>query len=398
MDNIITEAYYGKLPEFETIEKCLDKIIIRVKKEGFAKANPNKYPEMKTINKLFCKIFGFKNSYIYWEPDNGPNGATVTMGAYLIYTDKSKYIEKTDRGFYDKTGTTVLTVYTSLGIIRLGLTSREILSVILHEIGHNFDMSDYQKIEFFGLKLLHPELKELKEYMLANPEKARQELEDIKLKSFNKNTKKMDKLYGNAKKRQKELDLYKPEKYGKIIERVDKRNMKFTPLYLLDAVFSPIINVGRAAFPSYASGKKGELFADSFATAYGYGTELISGLNKMNSEMVNVNPKSPSKRFFRTLSEFYYEVSSNIDVHGSNMERCQECIEKLKWDLRHNDFPPELKRELVNEINSLTHMYKEFSRLEPNERYVLLKLYRKFVKVTSNGKRSFMKFLPRNKV
>ena len=66
---LIQEAYYGKLPEFEMIEELLTNIIEKVKKDP-KKCNPNKYPEMKKIQKLFTKIFGFKKSIIYWEPYN----------------------------------------------------------------------------------------------------------------------------------------------------------------------------------------------------------------------------------------------------------------------------------------------------------------------------------------
>ena len=61
---LMQEAYYGKLPEFNEMEKLFDSIIARVKKEK-EKSNPNKYPEMKKISKLFCKIFGFKKEAFF---------------------------------------------------------------------------------------------------------------------------------------------------------------------------------------------------------------------------------------------------------------------------------------------------------------------------------------------
>ena len=75
---LMLEAYYGKLPEFNEMEKLFDSIIARVKKEK-EKSNPNKYPEMKKISKLFCKIFGFKKAIIHWKTFNEENAYTISL-------------------------------------------------------------------------------------------------------------------------------------------------------------------------------------------------------------------------------------------------------------------------------------------------------------------------------
>ena len=41
-DNVYMEAYYGKLPEFEEIERCFGEIQKTARKEGY-NSNPNKY-------------------------------------------------------------------------------------------------------------------------------------------------------------------------------------------------------------------------------------------------------------------------------------------------------------------------------------------------------------------
>ena len=147
---LMQEAYYGKLPEFEQMEKLFDVVIAKAKKEG-QKCNPNKYPEMKKIEKLFCKLFGFKKSIIYWEPYNMANAYTYSINTFLIFANKKeKMIEKQKNGFYDTTHSIVLTVYLSVGLILTeNMTPRELIGVILHEIGHNFDLSGYHLINYY---------------------------------------------------------------------------------------------------------------------------------------------------------------------------------------------------------------------------------------------------------
>ena len=65
MENYVQEAYYGKLPEFEELEKQFDKLIRHAKKDGIRKCNPNQYPEQKKTCQIFSTLLGFKHSYIY---------------------------------------------------------------------------------------------------------------------------------------------------------------------------------------------------------------------------------------------------------------------------------------------------------------------------------------------
>ena len=77
-DNVYMEAYYGKLTEFEEIERCFGEIQKKARKEGY-NSNPNKYPETKKIEKLFAKVFGLKKAIFYWVPSNVINAYTITV-------------------------------------------------------------------------------------------------------------------------------------------------------------------------------------------------------------------------------------------------------------------------------------------------------------------------------
>lgn len=389
--DLFSEAYYGKIPEFIVLEKLFDKVIEKVNAEGLRKANPNKYKEMRQIEDIFKSVFGFKKATIYWEPFITPNAYTYSFNVLLIYSDKKKYIEKTDKGFYDNSKSTTLAVFGYMGLFELGLSSRELTAIILHEIGHNFDMSPYHKIDcilnnIFSLGAYGRDLKKKKNKI--------DELRDDVIEDISTDG---DKIYNNQKRR---------DKLSKNYEEAEKNSRKLSTI--LEIFTFPINSFNNfAAFLMMPltnifliSGKKGELFADSFATAYGYGTELISGLDKLdNSGTKYYNPKSRIMRFLTDLQTMQFEVLIALtDVHGTTHERCQECIEKLRWDLSHNDFPPELKQELINEINKMTSQYKQLSTFDEHERLKLTKISRKLISTIFNGKPNLIKFLKRHKV
>lgn len=389
-DGLVEESYYGKLPEFVEMEKLFDTIIAKSKKEGLTKCNPNNYKEHKRICSLFCKLFGFKKALIYWEPYSEGNAFTYSLNAFIVFSDKSKMIKKTEKGFYDSSHSIILTVYITTGLIELGLSSRELIAVILHEIGHNFDYSTYHKFDAFISSIL------TLGSTAVTINKYKDNLNDIKLE-IDKKIKKQDNDIYN---KQKTRDKLSKNWYKNITSRI-KYNAVYNAIMMPINTIVDVIYVGLC--PLYTinnlAGKKGELFADSFATAYGYGSELITSLKTLGDLNKFYDPKSHVMKFFMDLSKLQSEiVISLIDVHGTDMERCQECIEKLKYDLKHNEFQPELKKELAEEINKMTMAYKAFSKFDKNEKYKITKLARKICAVLFRGKPNIIKFFKRNKV
>lgn len=387
---LVQEAYYGQLPEFETMEKLFNTIIEKAKKEG-TKCNPNKYPEMKTVLKLFCKVFGFKKSLIYWEPfDSMDNAYTYSLNAFIVFSDKKKFIEKRSNGFYDSSNSIILTLFISTGLIFSDLTAREIIAIILHEIGHNFDYSNYHKFNAIMACVLSFGMDAFTIHENKN------KTNDIKERVTRDKTKEDDKIYGDQKRRDRMNRAYKKH-VGDYFKNRAIKDFIFMPINtvcnLVNFVFSPFFNVLQLA------GKKSEIFSDSFATAYGYGSELVSSLEKISAPQKYYDPKSPVMRFFMDLSNLQSEITTSLlDVHGTNQERCYECLKKLKHDLKTNDFNPELKEELEKEIESMNAMYKEFFKFKPNERLVITKIARRICSIVFRNAPNIQKLFPTHKV
>ena len=156
-NELYQEAYYGKLPELEECGKLFDSIIQRARKEG-TKCNPMKYPELRKIEKLFCKLFGFKSTVIYFIPyDSTVNAYTICLFSKMILGEAKDFIEKRpDKGFYDNSHKSFLSIYCYTGMLmeHIGLTGDELLACILHEVGHNFDFSAYHMFDYVVQNIL----------------------------------------------------------------------------------------------------------------------------------------------------------------------------------------------------------------------------------------------------
>lgn len=390
---LVQEAYYGKLPEFNQLEELLDSVIKKIKKQK--NSNPNKFPEMRKIQNIFSKVFGFKKSIVYWEALEVENAYTIPMNTLVIFAHKGKdWIQKTDHGFYDTSHTSILTVYLGIGLVTLSnLTARELLACILHEIGHNFDESGYHMLNYHMTNILNLGLCTIKEkYKNMDYVNKQKERYDKQIKKEN------NKYYNNTARRKKESKRY--------LENI-KNNEKVKGIFhfimfpctalgflFYDVLFAPLTQTVTLA------GKKSEIFADSFATAYGYGTDLITALQKLSKVKKYYNPKSGIAKFFQDFGQLQTEIFSAFnDVHGTNQERCMECKRKLMDDLKKNDFPPELKQELLNEIESLNKKYKELRSFSESERMVLCTIWRKINGIIFRGRPAiFHRLFKSNKV
>lgn len=390
----IFESYYGKLPEFEMIENLFEGMISKGRKEK-NKANPNKYSENKEVCKILKKVFGFKDAFLYWIPSNSVNAYTVTVHSLMIFGESKDFIEKrSDKGFYDNSHRSVLTVYLYTGILdeKVDLTPAELLSIVLHEIGHNFDYSPYHTITFFIDSILT--MGEYSVYVANN--KRIEDLNHVKTDEYNKIKEESERIYKdqslrdeNAKKYEKAMERYVNQGWGKGIKKLIQYNL----LHILAFPVAPLFQL------IHLGDHMGEQFADSFATAYGYGTELISGLDKLTAIDI---PEKRTKglQVLEDLNEASFEIFSgmNGDVHGTHQERAKSCIKKLKADLKKEDFPPELKEELQNEINKLEDRYRKLITATPDDKLRITKIWRRVCNFLFNGANNFYKFFKRNQV
>jgi hypothetical protein len=391
--HLYLEAYYGKLPEFTKLEKYADALITRVRKDQY-RSNPNLWEENKKIEKTFAKIFGLKKMILYWIPaDASPDAYTITLYDFMMFGESKDYLKKTDKGYYDTSGKSVFTVFCSTGFLseEIGLTPSEFVACILHEFGHNFDFSKYHMITFMNDAIIYGS-------DMINTVKANDSIEfmnDEKELYVNDLKKETNKEFSHPTKRKNKAKEY----YKELESWLNSFSFIRMARHLVYVLTTPVHII--FSIPTQfklLEGKKAELFADSFSTAYGYGPDLMRGLEKLSTDhvkMKNTAPLNVLRDLERCADEIYFSLK---DEHGTHLERCKNAIITLEKDIKKKDYPPELEESLYNELNNLKQQYYEMTHFSEDEKYKVTKLWRKINSALFRAAPGIAKFFKTNRV
>lgn len=386
-DRILNEAYFGKSIGLIEIEDCLDKFLKEVKKD-YTK-DYNNHPLNIKLQKLFCKQFGFKSCYILWESTNkGQCNLSTYFSADIIFKNNKDFLTDKQDGYYDKSHKHVCIINASTTLpAQLKLTTSEYLAIILHEIGHNFDASVYGAISY-----IYNYITDLLFFVwLTNKRVLKNDEKDKFAKNKIKELETINKKY----------DMKKSNKIHKFSIKLEKVLAPITlitvvPVYILISPLSHLFLVNT---------RKGEEFADSFATAYGYGSELISGLNKIMDNGLSTKSKGYKLNHFDkfltdlALAKRYIIQFAAGPCHGTNDTRLATSISMLKKDIKNHNYPPELQKELYREVNKLENMYKLYNSpiYNKDEKLHITSSVRKTIRIIFGKRSDFIaKLFPNN--
>ena len=371
--NVLTEAYFGKSIVLEQAEEVLGEMlhIMKLNPSG----NYSTHPLNKKLESLFEKQFGLKHMYIIWDrtPINRPSEFSLVSSDILF---NARYAISKDKrnGFYDRNHVHVAYIRLSVTLISsTDFTASEIMALILHNLGTNFDGSVYHRFKvllnyvnsvfatLYGvmmgtmlgdvLLIIQPIVAQIVTIMtvstnpghtlLAKLNHLLERLIDIipPLKEFSL-------LFGKI-----ESMLYKIFEIG-----VDIYNLKKIPFYIC---ITPLTQLATLL-------KKKEIdFADSFAASYGYGPALSSIIMKAEAlNWINNYDYYTHRSGFYKLSTdfalFMREVLSFCLKGGSSSSRIVKMRQEMEDNIRSGDYPPELKADLFDSIKDIDEVYKKY--------------------------------------
>ena len=403
-DEILNEAYFGKTPELEQAEDILGQLIEEIKRDPYNSFIH--HPLNKKFEKILQKQFGFKKVFILWDRSSVVNTSAFTYISSSIIngSDDVLFIKNKKSGYYDKKHKHIAYIRISTNLVKdMDLTPAENLAIILHEFGHNFDKTTYAKINLSIMYL------NILCSIFVSPLNA---VSVVPTTDFGKNflgeLRRMgDKVRGylvNLMPPLKKVEMIF-QKLGNIMvlggEIISAPiGMLMAPLYILLSPWIHLLNV-----PT----NKSEEFADSFATAYGYGPELGRALSKMDKLNVLNFSKLKDERNMNPVQKFCYDmVLMEREIlgfalgasHGSTASRITQCKRALMDDLDKGNYPPELKQELLNSISKLEETYQKCLEVEEKgNKFVLTSFVRNFLMKLFKGNTSFIaKLFPRGAV
>lgn len=368
-----TEAYFGKSSTLIEIEQVMNSLVELIKKKPFHNYSSHEYT--KQLQNLITKQFGFKDTIITWThtPDTAPFVGTLSGLDNLNPSFNTKYGKES--GYYDTKHKHVCVIHCSTALVSAyNVTGPEYTAILLHEIGHNFDKSIYKALTIifgmlksfvtFGINMPMDGSRP-QPSVHVNPIGGASSTAQATLMSLTP----VKRAYGTITKFVDTIIYGNPilRNYFKIMMAFSSKLSRFVtsifaPIGLITTVPASII-LSPITHLMTTTTRKSEEFADSFATAYGYGTELASGLSKLQThgflKNIDKNPKGISKVFL-DLTMAYLELTESfmVPTHGTSATRAQSMIDGLKRDLSSEDIDPEVKRYIEAEIAGLEEALK----------------------------------------
>jgi len=380
----LNEAYFGKTPELVAIEKQLGKFRSKYIGHNYTpKASSD--PDKIKFEEMIEDYFGFDILDLTVENKPVVNAYTMPISMRYDIRKPSKMVEATSKGFKYKNEAkyaAVISIYTGC-IFNAEFTDEEILAILLHEIGHNFQsaindnssvLTTYNKI------LIVPSLLimvltgkmmplDLVEYILSTSNTFMR-LDGRFTRYLNKKTPVFMEVVGvlNA--------------LGDIFDGIGDMAFKIVDILSLgllslacsaisaglsvfDAVRNPlgIIVIGPIKRKRYMD----EQIADNFASMYGYGPALASAIPKLLS--YKSDPFTVSKALSSIpVTGTIYRMNNNIarivagmfDEHPYEYFRLKGQLDMLREELNKSDLKPAMKKRIKEDADRIEKEIDEF--------------------------------------
>lgn len=397
----IQEVYFGETPGIQKIQQQLSKFRANhIGKEFDPYVNLD--PELLKLNRMFEDEFGFEVFSLTVIKQSIYNAFTMPIGYKLDSGNTASKLTAGKEGFkYSKDAGYATTVCIYSGILNNpDFTDREILAIILHEVGHNFSGAVNKSIGV--LHALHKIILVLVLVVLlmqnfAGPFMAAIALITIvNLNMFEKFCAAMTKQFVSKYPKVAQGLEYVDAVFAKIHDAMNEvdfiTQIMLTPTIVGaygKAIMNTIVNTGGKLIMNPAllfkkiHGYSDEQFSDNFAALYGYGPDLLSALGKMNysghgritEEAINKIPIF--SHLFNLIWLPVELIVSIFDEHPNAPARIQNELQLLEAELKKEKIDPKLRDRLKHDINIINRDYEKlYTNLnEVKEPFLFKKLY-----------------------
>lgn len=394
---VLNEIYFGKQPELLEMEKQIGKIRRKFEYKKLFR-NYNSCQETQDFNRMVENFFGFKTFSLLIDPNMiGYNAYTIPV-SYRIDGKLSKNaVIASKKGFKyrpEDKFCTVVCIYSGL-MMDDRFTDAEILAVILHEIGHNFqtaltDNGGMMDIVYKTLYVLQLPLIIIQSFLMG-PQGFRQlalgsnALGNKIYEAYNKACKE-DKFFASAVQTVQNITGAIGLGLNSISHIVAYVQMIFNPIgtmiYSLIENIKGLIrrfNIINILFLSHRY--KHEKIADNFAAMYGYGAELTTALGKMETTSPNaIDDAIHNSPIFGKLYDLVVLPSiifiSLFDEHPEYPARLKNQLNMLEYDLEKTDLDPKLRKQLQSDVKKIKAQYETFLKdINATDPHYFLKVY-----------------------
>lgn len=371
---VLVEKFVGgESKEFKIIEGELAKIIGMIKAQSKLMTNTinvsliNNSDHNRLIEKMFIQYFGLDGMSISWATSPIPNAATFCKTFIFLDND----FKETSSGRRSNKNLFIgAMIHTGL-VTSSGMNEKEILAIMLHEIGHNFYNSIFHTLSSIGLNIYAAVISLVLDKLDFN-KLIQKSLDDVR--NFMSSTfPNLYKIYNSIKQIFYQIGTLFPSA-GKIA---------LTPILVLKVASFQFL----LTYPV-------EKFADSFAVDHGYGAELASALNKLERSNETLGAKTvyevPGLNWMYDLFDVQVEFLWGIlGTYPSSQNRMRTGLDRLKRQLSDPDIAPAVKVEISKQIDAYEKFYYDFYLnidTNNNKKRIFTWLFRKMVEDLFKGK------------
>lgn len=401
MNYVLNEAFYGRNKDLIYLEK---KIIPKIRKVSLEDKPIIKYctKEISEMERIFSKLFGIDKVHLtigfhILQLD----ACTIKMqfndnkGLYNLKATKDDYsMIKTPNGIRYKNTNKEMWIYISPYVFELE-DSKMTLGIILHEIGHNFFMINEQYKYGMTQYIINNILITLSQIAFStNPIELQKAFNDLLL-NFVEGIcylfPPLRKIYfnivllitGRIDFINDKIDLVPAIR---LINKIGQALIEMFGIVSIPLIIPlSVINMGKQAI-AMTIGKylislfksilpkifgvvltgttyKDEIFADSFAASYGYGSGLVGTFGDFNNLLPNVifSNNSSFNQISKTGLVLTLNLLSITDEHPQNLSRCENIIKKYEYELNNNkNLTKQQRKELINELEKSKDLIKTF--------------------------------------
>ena len=372
----INEAYYGKNKKLLDIEKQIGRA--RSKYIGDKRTASNFYndKEIEKVGVMLSNYFGF--DYVDFNLSNSvtanaytmPIGRGILSGFTVNYQNFKNVLKRDKEGLHVKNGTDLaglsLYVRVTTGLWNNpDITNAEVLAIILHEIGHNFQSMNESSLHAYDMVL--------STFLFITA-----------ITSGNLTPIGYD---GNVR-----ANINKSAKYdSSLVSFVNMASLirgcgsvimhNFSDLLKLIAPFSStigsaIVNLLQKVKNNPLSilatpfNKGDEYYSDNFTNELGYGAELATALTKItvDRDATAISKFVQGSNCIRELQDILTLIAesivSPISTHPKTGRRIGVMIKKLNSELNKSDMSPALKKEIKEQIKQLEEISEVMQKMD----------------------------------
>lgn len=375
----IYEAYYGETKEIKEMQECLTRFRQKYIGKRYFTEKLSIDPDLQQFNRLVEDYWGFYRFALVIVNDGSTNAHTLSMGHRIDY--KASKNMNSRKGFkYNKSDGYVTTCNVTSGLMFSEyLTDRHVFSIILHEIGHNFEGTVDKSIDLYYNVTKFLLLPLILASTIFNP------VQTMKMfnKSFNWYIDLTEKIKRDYKPIQTILDAW--SSLTSIMDSISSDInaiaallnpigvLAGTGVVLIQNIKMILLTGGYPIFKMFAYGSKGEIIADTFPSMYGYGADLVEAFDIIKNigagsavrEIINKNPIVGNYLWLITFPQIF--VMKIFDEHPSDAARYKQQFIYIQRELEKGDIDPKLKKELLDRSKVIEKQIDECLKI--NKKY-----------------------------